>query len=237
MRNVFTGLTACLFAVISSHAQDVNSVKKQITGNGSVVTKQIPVSAFDELSVEGVFSVLLRQGSKEEVKIEADENLQAFFEVKNDGSKLSIGMKKDVNISSKKKMKVYITFKKLKSMDLRTVGDVSSEQNLDFDDLKISNKSVGAVDLKMTAKNLNVYNKSVGDIKLNGKADNAIIKNKGVGSMQAASFVVQKMDIENSGVGAAEVNAAKELKVKDSFLGKVVNKGAATIRRMNAVKI
>jgi hypothetical protein len=45
------------------------------------------------------------------------------------------------------------------------------------------------------------------------------------------------MDIENSGVGNAAVNAQKTLKVKDSFLGKVSNKGAATARKMNKVAI
>ena len=63
------------------------------------------------------------------------------------------------------------------------------------------------------------------------------IKNSGVGSIQAAGFIVQKMDIDNSGVGSAEVNAEKELKVKDSFLGKVVNKGNAPTKRINRVVI
>lgn len=180
---------------------------------------------------------MLTQGNNEAVKIEADDNLQQFFEVRNEGSKLKVSMKKDINFNSKKKIKVYVTFKKLKTMELKTVGDISSEKNLDFGDLKISNKSVGSVDLKMTARNLNVENKSVGNIKLNGKAENAIIKNNGVGSVQAAGFVVQKMDIENSGVGPAEVNASKELKVKDSFLGKVTNTGAATLKRLKKVSI
>jgi hypothetical protein len=45
------------------------------------------------------------------------------------------------------------------------------------------------------------------------------------------------MDIDNNGVGSATVNAEKELKVKDSFLGKVRNKGNATVRKMNKVVI
>lgn len=234
MRNFVLALTGVVLAATGLQAQDKD---KKITGSGNVITKEVTVTSFDELSVQGVFSVLLIQGGKEEVKIEAEDNLQDLFEVKNDGSKLSIGMKKDVSINTKKGIKVYITFKKLKNMELKTVGDISSEQNMDFDDLKISNKSVGSVNLKMTAKNLSVDNKSVGNIKLNGKADNAVIKNKSVGSIQAASFVVQKMDIENNGIGSAEVNATQELKVKDSFLGKVTNKGAAPVRKMNKVEI
>ena len=72
---------------------------------------------------------------------------------------------------------------------------------------------------------------------MTGKADKAIIKHNGVGSFKASNFVVQTMDIEASGVGSAEVNAEKELKVKDSFLGKVSNKGSATVKRMNKVVI
>lgn len=223
-------ISACLMA------QD-NKDRVTIEPSGKIITKEVNVTSFDQLDVSGVFSLMLVQGSKEEVKIEADDNLQSLFEVKNEGSKLVIGMKKDVNINGKIKMKVYITFKNLKSMDLKTVGNVISEGNMSFNDLDINNKSVGNVDLKLTTQNLNIQNKSVGNVKLNGKAENVIIKNKGVGSIQAASFVVQKMDIENSGVGSAEVNAEKELKVKDSFLGKVSNKGSATIRRMNKVVI
>lgn len=205
--------------------------KPRIEGSGNVITRDVTVQSFDQLDVSGVFSVSLSQGSKEGVKIEADDNLQDLFEIKNEGSKLVVGMKKDMNFNSKKKMKVYITFKKLKSLELKTVGNVSSENDLSFDNLELDNKSVGSVSLKLNAQSLNIENKSVGNVKLEGKADKVTIKNNSVGSIQAANFVVQTMDIDNSGVGSAEVNAAKELKVKDSFLGKVVNKGAATAKR------
>jgi hypothetical protein len=122
-------------------------------------------------------------------------------------------------------------------MNLKTVGNISSEQNLSFDNVDIDTKSVGSLDLKLTAQTINLENKSVGDVKLNGKADNAIIRNKSVGSLMAGDFVVQTMDIDNNGVGSAQVNATKTIKVKDSFLGKVTNKGSAPIRRMNKVVI
>ena len=246
MRNILLfAAFATLLAGTAVQAQDHKehkdysdkSDKPKIEGSGNVITRDVTVQSFDELSISGVFSVLLTQGGKEGVKIEADDNLQDLFEVKNEGSKLNISMKKGVNFSSKKKMKVYITFKNLKNMDLKTVGDVTSEQNLNFSDLKLQNKSVGNVDLKLTAQKLDVDNKSVGDIKLNGKADNVVIRNKSVGSIQASNFVVQTMDIDNNGVGSAEVNAEKELKVKDNMMGKVTNKGAATIKRSNKVVI
>jgi hypothetical protein len=233
-----------LISSVSLKAQNDDKDKDRITiePSGNIITKEVSVTSFDQLDVNGIFNLLLIQGNKEEVKIEADDNVQSLFEVKNEGSKLVIGMKKDINIHSKKdheglRWKVYVTFKKLKSMDLKTVGNITSDASLSFDDLVINNKSVGNIDLQLTTQSLNIENKSVGNVKLNGKADNVTIKNKGVGSIKASNFVVQKMDIDNTGIGSAEVNAEKELKVKDSFMGKVTNKGNATIRRMNKVVI
>ena len=241
MRKVFLLFAVASFvSLLTLNAQETTTYDKnkpKIEGSGNIVTKTLNVQAFDQIDVSGVFSLKLSQGSKEEVKIEADDNLQDLFEVKNDGSKLTISMKKESNFNSKKGIKVYISFKKLKSMDLKTVGNVSSEENLSFDDVRIGNKSVGSVDLKLTAQSVNLDNKSVGDVRLNGKAENAVINNKSVGSIMAADFVVQKMDIDNNGIGSAEVNAAKEIKVKDSFLGRVNNKGAATIKRTKKVVI
>jgi hypothetical protein len=232
---------ALLFSVVlfnQVNAQEKNKEKDKdkprIEGSGNVITKEIAVQPFDELSISGVFSVLLSQGSKEQLKIEADDNLQELFEVKTEGSKLIISMKKDVNFQSKgdkNKMKVYITFRKLKAMDLKTVGNISSDANMDFDNLKIENKSVGSVDLKLTVQKLEIQNKSVGNFTLTGKADHAVIKHNGVGSFKASNLVVQTMDIDAQGVGGAEVNAVKEIKVSDSFLGKVKNVGAATIKK------
>src|SRR6266516_5348552 len=93
--------SAVLFNHLAAQENDKDKGKTKIEGSGNVITKEITVQPFDELSLSGVFSVLLSQGSKEQVKIEADDNLQELFEVKNEGSKLIISMKKDVNFQTK----------------------------------------------------------------------------------------------------------------------------------------
>ncbi|MFL5772932.1 MAG: head GIN domain-containing protein [Flavisolibacter sp.] len=219
------------------HAQDKK--RETIEGNGKMITREVPVTSFDALKASGVYELKLTQGNQESVKIEADENLQEYFNVRNEGNKLVIDMKKleNKNLNSKNKMKVYVSFNKLKAMELGTVGNVGSDQQLTFDDIDMSNKSVGNVDLKFTAKKLDLKNTSVGNVKLSGRAQDAVVKNSGVGSLQAGSFVVQTMNIENTGVGSAEVNAEKDLKVKDSFLGHVKNRGSAPVRKMNKVRV
>ena len=211
--------------------------KDRIEGSGNVITKEIAVKSFDELSASGIFNLQLSQGDKESLKIEADDNLMDPFIVENEGATLKISMKKNSSFNSKKQMKVYVTFKTLKSINLTMVGGTSSDEKLKFTDLKLKNQSVGFVTLNMTLQTLNLENESVGSVKLEGSADNAVVKNNSVGSINAGDFVVQKMEIDNNGVGSATVNAEKELKYSDSFLGKVSNKGSATVKRKNKVVI
>ena len=232
-KTFFAGCLLFVSALTAVYAQ--NKEKETLEGNGKLVTRDVAVSSFDALKASGVYELKLTQGNKESVKIEADENLQDLFNVHNDGSRLVVEMKKMENksLKPKNKMRVYITFRKLKDLDLSTVGNVSADNALTFDDLDVDAKSVGNINLNLSANKLNLDNKSVGDVKLSGKAQTAVFKNKGVGSLNAGNFVVQTMNIENTGVGSAEVNAEKELKVKDSFLGKVKNKGAAPVRKLN----
>lgn len=211
--------------------------RTEITGSGNVITRDVAVNSFSQLNVSGIFNVILAQGSKEAVKIEAEDNLQELVQVNGEGSTLTVSMKKDVSIKNSKKMNVYITFKQLKGIDLKTVGNVTSTGTLNFDDLQFNNKSVGNVSLKLSARSVNLENKSVGNLDLEGKADNAVIKNKSVGNFNAAGFVVQTMDIDNNGIGNAEVNAEKNLKLKSSGLGKVKNKGAGSVTKLNKVVI
>jgi hypothetical protein len=133
-----------LFALLATAftAQAQKEERKRIEGSGNVITRDVAVQSFDELDASGLFNLRLSQGDKEQVKIEAEDNLQELFIVKNEGSKLSISMKKNMNINTKKKMNVYVTFKKLKLMDLSMVGGTYSDELLSFADLKLTNKSV-----------------------------------------------------------------------------------------------
>jgi len=236
MRKVFFAAVATLFATWL-FAQDKE--RQTIEGNGNLVTRDVAVSSFNELKASGIYELRLSQGNTESVRIEADENLQELFQVRNEGSKLVIDMKKleNTNLKTKNKMRVYVTFKSLKDMELSTVGNVKSDEELSFEDLNLKNKSVGNVDLKFTARKVDLRNSSVGNVTLSGKAENAVVRNNSVGSLAAGDFVVQTMDIDNSGIGSAEVNATKELKVKDNMMSKVKNKGSGTVRKMNTVRI
>src|SRR6266496_1708149 len=101
MRKIFSLLALSAFIAFNVTAQENKDWDKDrvtVEPSGNIITKDVKVSSFDQLDANGVFSLLLTQGNKEEVKIEADDNLQQYFEVKNEGSTLVIAMKKNLNI-------------------------------------------------------------------------------------------------------------------------------------------
>jgi hypothetical protein len=236
-----TSLLSMLICATTLMAQE----RVNIEPSGNIITKDISVRPFDAIKASGLYELVLSQGDKESVKIEADDNLQPLFSVSNNGSTLVVDMPKlkdqDIHYKDKNdhslKLKVYVTFKKLKSMDVGVVGNVRSATPLKFDALEIESKNVGNVSLQLTADKLNVKNKGVGNLTLSGKATDATITNSGVGQFDGEDLIVQTMDIENSGVGSANVNVEKDLKIKDTFLGKVSNKGNAKTHKMEGVEM
>jgi len=217
-----------------------------IVPSGNIITKDVTVKPFDAIDAKGLYELILTQGDKESVKIEADDNLQELFSVSNDDNTLVIDMPKlrdkNINFNDKKEdhelhLKVYVTFKKIKSLDVGVIGSVRSAVPLKFEEFEIDSKNVGNVELQLTANKLTISNKGVGNITLTGTATDAIVDNKGVGKFDGEDLIVQTMDIDNSGVGSANVNVQKDLKIKESFLGKVSNKGNAKQHKMDGVAI
>ncbi len=94
------------------------------------------------------------------------------------------------------------------------VGTVRCTTPLKVDAFKIDSKNVGNIELQLTTDKLTVNNKGVGDITLTGSASDAIIINGGVGKFDGENLIVQTMDIDNSGVGNADVHVEKDLKIK-----------------------
>lgn len=232
--------------MITLRSSVMAQVRVIIEPSGNIVTKDVDIKSFDAVLASGFYELVLLQGDKESVKIEADDNLQYLFSVSNNGSTLVIDMPKLKNqnihfenqtAKQARRLKVYVTFKRLKTLDVNVVGNVHSETPLKFDVLEIDNKNIGNINLQLTATSLNVKNTGIGNLTLSGNVKDATITNAGVGQFDGEDLIVETMDINNSGVGSANVNVEKDLKIRDSFLGKVRNKGNAKIHKMDGVVI
>lgn len=206
----------------------------RLKGDGHVIKQEREIKPFTSLVLDGVFDAEIVQGDKEEVSVETDENLQEVIVVENQGDKLVLKMKDKINMEKATKSVVYITLKNIDDLTVKGVGNVKSFNTLKLNSLKLTVKGVGDVNLGLACNNLDAKVSSVGNTSLAGNTGETQIVNSGVGSLHAFDLVARQLNLRNSGVGSAEVNATDEIQIESLGIGNVYYKGDAKVTRMNS---
>lgn len=205
---------------------------QELKGNGDVAKETRSVASFDIIENDGVLNVILIQADKESVVVEADRNLLPVIITKVNDNKLFISTKEGAKIEKSAKLNVYVTFRDLKELELNSVGNVRSQNQLKLNDIKIENNSVGNINLDIDCNDLSLENNSVGNTALTGKVNNAKIEMNSVGNLKASDLIVQTLKIESNAVGNAEVNSEKEIYITQNGMGNITYSGNAVVKKL-----
>lgn len=206
----------------------------KVTGDGKMNSESRTMSAFNAIDVEGVFNVILDQGDKEAVRVEADENIIPLVLTDVDNNTLKVKLKDDVSIRNIGKVNVYITLKDIQQLTTKGVGSLKCRSTLHLKDLKFDCEGVGASSLDIVADHLGVTSAVVGALTLTGQARDVKIDHSGVGEIAAFGLKAEDLALTTSGVGAAEVYASATLNINASGIGNVAYKGGAPTKNIRA---
>jgi len=198
-------------------------IRKTVRGNGNVVKKERNVESFDGIKVSSGVSVYLRQGDKESVTVEADENLHEYILTEVKGGVLHVYT--DVNIREPEKERVYVTMKEIRSLKTSSAGDIIGEAPLKCDDVEIDVSSAGDIKLDLTAKKVEVDISSSGNVRLSGEADNLNAGLSSAGDLEAYEFKVKEADVTVSSAGDAKVYVSERISAHASSAGDITYKG------------
>src|SRR5690606_9305692 len=123
-------LSACILTTAAAQAQ------QKITGSGGVKKETRDAGrSFEEIAVSGQYKVYVSQGSRQEITVEAEENLLPYIETKIDGDELGIGTKRGYNIRPTKDVVVRITVVKLDAIAASGSSNFFSEGSIKGNDL------------------------------------------------------------------------------------------------------
>ncbi len=226
---LFSICAAFLFSSTTLFAQ-----KKSIKGSGNVIQEDRQVADFHSIDFDGVFNVELTQGNSQKVTVEADDNIVERIETFVEDGTLILRFKKKTNIKKSKKLRVYITYTELRSLDIDGVGNVTMTNTLrSSGDLYVDFDGVGNLELNAECKNLKIDADAVGNLTMSGAADHVEMNNDGIGSVKAYDFIAASMTLKNSGIGSVKVNVTGNMDVESSGIGSVKIKGDPTIHNMN----
>ena len=225
--NVITTVLSILLMAIISYGCTASA--EQIKGNGKVVSIERKIEPFSAIKLNGVFNVMISQGEKESLTIEADDNLVDLIESIKDGDTLIIKQKKESNFKPTK-FNIYITIKDIKSLESDIVGNIVTSTPLNLKDFNLSTQNVGSIKMEFNSDKFFANINSVGDITLKGRSGVSDIKNSSVGNIHSLDFVSDNLILQNSNIGDVEVSVEKEFTLTTNGIGNVLYKGNPVVK-------
>ncbi len=222
-RKIFVLLAASVSFLALATAQNWGSWNG-IKGEGPKVTKTLDVDAFDGFTMAISGNVYLKQGSKQSVTIEAQQNI--IDNIVKEVSDKQWKIKFDKNVRNHDGVKIYITIPTLTKAYVSGSGDIIGETKFTgLGNLVTGISGSGDIRLEVQAKDIDGKISGSGSVKLSGSANALNIGISGSGDFYADGLKAQSGIIKISGSGDCTVDAADELSVQVSGSGDVKYKG------------
>jgi hypothetical protein len=228
MKSLFLFFSLSLSVFFSS----CNMFGEQIEGNGNIKTETRSASGFTGVEAGGSINLYLTQAAEYTVRIEADENLMEFIEVRTYGDLLRIKPKDNFNLRSSKKIKVYVSAPSYKHIGASGACDIFSVTKLtspDAIDLDLSGASNITLELNSPKVNADFSGSSSFDLK--GETKDLNIDGSGASEARCYDLLAENVDVDMSGASSAEVYASVSLRAGLSGASHVKYKGKASVNQ------
>ena len=183
------------------------------------------VDDFNYVSMGVNADVKIKQGAKNEVILEGDEETLENIETYVSDNKLKIRTENNSWFKSMQKIKIYITIKDFTGLSVSGSGDVVSEGTINGGNIELHVSGSGDMDLTLRATDIDCSISGSGSINLTGKGKSAALSISGSGKLDAEDYEVETMSIRISGSGGAYIYATKEIDSRISGSGTVHYKG------------
>ncbi len=220
MRNIFYLLG--LVWVLTGCNEGFNRVE----GNGVIETKEKSLSSFDELEISGAFKVKLVPSDNYRAVIEADENLHEYIQVNQDGDRVRIRMKNNVNFKTSRSIKVTVFGSNIRRVELAGSCQLQSGGLLENDDrMELTIAGSGDAELEVKTPEMKVNIGGSGKVMMKGKTRDLKLSIAGSGDFEGESLLSENTDINIAGSGGAKVFSSLSLKVSIAGSGDVYYAG------------
>lgn len=195
-----------------------------VHGDGNVLKETRKVNTFDAIEVSGAFDVVLKQGLTEEVIVEADANLLPIIRTDVVGGTLKIETTKPVQHVTL--MKVYVTVKDLKRIDVSGAVDIHTDGRITVPELSLDASGASDSQLNIEVQKLRLDCSGASKMKFTGSASEVSMDLSGATDIFAYDLLAETYDIDISGAGNAQINVSKRIRAEISGAGNVKYKGS-----------
>ena len=189
------------------------------------------VANFSGVASSGAFDVFIKIGNQESLKLEGDGEILDRVETPVEDGILHIRMKKGTNRINMnfKKIKVYITAKKLNNLVVSGSGNINVEDKLKADDFSATVSGSGNISADLAATRLKAVVSGSGKIMASGNAKQTEVVVSGSGHFNGKNFNTDSADAKVSGSGHISIQADDTLNAAVSGSGNISYSGNAKV--------
>ena len=210
-------ITAALFAL---------SVLLQVgCANGPYQTREEDVSGFDRVSFETFGEIIIEQGDRESLTIEAPRDYMRYITAEVENGTLVISTRRGFFGGPIRRVTYTITVENLEEVSLSGAGAVKI-LGLETEDLLVNLTGAGSIEIDdLRGEDLEVNLSSAGAIVIAGEVETQEVDLSGVGSYEAGDLRTSETTITLSGAGSAVIWVEDYLDVDVSGIGSVAYYG------------
>jgi hypothetical protein len=196
---------------------------KKIDGNGNVVTKTRPASQdFNAVSVSGGLEVIVEQGSRRTITVEADENLHEHIKTEVKDGVLEVSV--EGNIRNAKASRVIVQLPEIAGLESSGGAVLSTKGSLKADTIEMETGGGGNMDVTVNAKVVKCDSGSGSHLSLHGTAERLEAEASSGSHLNAKDLMVKTAVAEASSGGHAYINVSEDLTAEASSGGQIVYK-------------
>ena len=200
-------------------------------GSGHVIAQEREVTEFSSIQVDYPAQVIVQQGDRQSVLVEAEDNLLPALKTQVHSGVLEVVYESSSrkHINPTEPVKIMIVVKDLNEMNLTSAVDLVIE-GFQAEDLKLSLSGAGNARLtNVSLRNLSVSLSGAGSMSATGTADILALDIRGLGGFNGKQLHGQSANVALSGAGSATLWVDDQLDAQISGAGTVNYYGSANV--------
>ena len=194
-----------------------------LTGKGEVIAHTQDIGAYSAIKLKVPATVYLEQNASQEVKVEAQNNINDNLTFRISEEVLIIDSKRC--IGENKGISIYLKTPTITKLTIEGSGNINGQGIFNTDQLELAVKGSGDINVKANAGIVFAGTKGSGNIVVAGTAQKQYIKIDGSGNYNGSVLPTVKSDVYINGSGEASVHTIENLFVNIAGSGNVKYKG------------
>lgn len=204
---------------------------------GQNIKKTLELPEFKSIYCNSNYTVMLKQTNKQEVVVEALQEIIDVTEIKVENGVLLISVERkpespnksiwakidDIKINQT--MKVYVSMKSITELQVNGSGKILSENSIASDYLTLGVAGSGTMDVDIKGNTVKAELSGSGNLILRGYATSIDANLSGSGNLKGYECPLETGKVRVSGSGSAEINVTNSLEAYVLGSGSVKHKG------------